>query len=371
MAPEQWKVEGVVNHKADLYSLGVVFYQMLTGGLPFQADTLAAMREAHLKARRPHPAVQPLHMPKVLDNLVIQLMSKNPDKRPRVAEAVGAVLKWIRGELEAGRTLENCWDMEGPGLHPAVRPREPNPFKPVKRKPTPDSIRKAVLEIGGMIMILILIGGMIAYGILPPSEAALFERARQAMASREPHEREEVTEIVKELNRTYPSNPHNARTQEWCDEFALKTTERRANQLDRPGLFSTPENTYEKLYKQFSFRASAMISEFDWEGATYAWDDLANATKLDEPRAYPFRGLFVENPWHRLAKNKADGLRKETEQRREDVSAHLAEVQAEKDAGRVKNAESLRKCMHQEYGRYKDVADLLALIPPRPDPTSP
>jgi serine/threonine protein kinase len=368
MAPEQWKVEGVVNHKADLYSLGVVFYQMLTGELPFKADTLAATRDAHLKARPPHPAVQPLHMPKVLDNLVVQLMSKHPDKRPRDAEAVGAVLKWILGELEAGRTLENCWDMEGPGLHPGVWPPETNPFEGAKRKRTPASIRKAALEIGGMIMALLLIGGIIAYILRQPSEAALFAQASKAMASGDTNE---VIKIVKELNRVYPSNLYEAITQGWCDKIALETTERRAKALDGSGLLSSPRDSYEKLYKQFSFRAAAMINQFDWEGATYAWDDLANATKPGEARDYLFEDLPVENPWHRLAKNKADELRKETERRREEVSARLAEIQAETDAGQDKRADSLREYMRQVYGLYKDVADLLAPTPPRPEPDPP
>jgi serine/threonine protein kinase len=360
MAPEQWKVDGVVKYKADLYSLGVVFYQMLTGELPFKADTLTAMRDAHLRTRPPHPAAGPLQIPRVLDKLVIQLLSKNPDNRPRDAESVRAVLKWIRRELEEGRTVENFWPVDGPGLHARV-PRE-KPQKPNRR----GSIR-APLEVGGMTLALVLIGSIIVYSFLPPSQDTLYKQVQQAMASGDRDGWQEVPKLVQVLNRKCPENPYKDQTQEWCDDVALKEIEYRAKHIDRFGTPS-PEGSYEKYYQQSSQVAKRMLDAYDWVGAASAWDELANATNPDEPRDYPFQGLLVKNPWCRLAKHIANGLRKETEQRRKAVSERLAKIQAETDAGRAK---IWRDYMHQEYDRYKDVAVLLATTPPRPEPDPP
>ena len=52
MSPEQWSGEGV-DHRTDIYALAVILYQMLTGKLPFQADSMPGMMYQHLTVTAP------------------------------------------------------------------------------------------------------------------------------------------------------------------------------------------------------------------------------------------------------------------------------------------------------------------------------
>jgi eukaryotic-like serine/threonine-protein kinase len=100
MAPEQICAARAIDHRADLYALGVVLWNLLTGESPYQersetADRRsgAALAFAHLTQAPPRPSDRIKQIPKSLDELVIQLMDHCPEKRPRDASAVARALK--------------------------------------------------------------------------------------------------------------------------------------------------------------------------------------------------------------------------------------------------------------------------------------
>ena len=76
MSPEQTK-GNVVDGRSDLYSLGVVFYEMLTGTLPFQGDEAVTIALKHISAPVPKLPMQFLGYQKILD----KLLAKDPDQR--------------------------------------------------------------------------------------------------------------------------------------------------------------------------------------------------------------------------------------------------------------------------------------------------
>jgi serine/threonine-protein kinase len=98
MAPEQIS-GGETDHRADIYSLGLVIYELLSGKKPFTADTPVKILFQHLEGE-----AQPLselveNMPANLEDLVARTMAKSPDDRPQGAMELLAEIEGILAGL--------------------------------------------------------------------------------------------------------------------------------------------------------------------------------------------------------------------------------------------------------------------------------
>lgn len=80
MSPEQ-ALSRPIDGRSDLYSLGVIFYKMLTGQLPFEAEEPLSVIYKHVHERPNPPHRVREDVPQVLSRVVLRLMSKEPEKR--------------------------------------------------------------------------------------------------------------------------------------------------------------------------------------------------------------------------------------------------------------------------------------------------
>lgn len=85
--------------RADLYALGVMLYELLTGRLPFVADDPLAVISQHLHASVVPPSALDPEIPPALDQLVVQLLSKQPSDRPGSATEVRQALQALQNPL--------------------------------------------------------------------------------------------------------------------------------------------------------------------------------------------------------------------------------------------------------------------------------
>src|SRR3712207_6724733 len=92
MSPEQVRGERV-GVASDLYSLGIVLYEMLTGKLPYDGDDPIATAVKHLEEPPRHPQEANPTVPQALDAMTAQLLAKRPEDRyssaSELAEALG------------------------------------------------------------------------------------------------------------------------------------------------------------------------------------------------------------------------------------------------------------------------------------------
>jgi len=77
---------------SDVYSLGVVMYEVLTGTLPFTAPTAEELARLHLTARPIPPREFVPDLPRALEEIILKVLSKEPSARYRTADQLGRVL---------------------------------------------------------------------------------------------------------------------------------------------------------------------------------------------------------------------------------------------------------------------------------------
>ncbi len=92
MAPEQVRGAGKVDGRADVYSLGVILYQMLTGELPFQGDNPGAIMLGHLQQPPPDPRILAPTLPDHVAEAILHGLAKDPGERFSTAGELVAAL---------------------------------------------------------------------------------------------------------------------------------------------------------------------------------------------------------------------------------------------------------------------------------------
>jgi serine/threonine-protein kinase len=97
LAPEQAKDASIVDHRADIYSLGVTFFETLTGRLPFDGKNRMQMIFHHLNSAPPRPADLNPEIPGVVSDLCLWMMNKDPDARPQSADDLRGAFDSIIG----------------------------------------------------------------------------------------------------------------------------------------------------------------------------------------------------------------------------------------------------------------------------------
>jgi len=98
LAPEQARGQPV-SPQTDVYSLGVMAYELFLEQLPFEAETAAEVMAMHLRAAPPPPSELWPDIPAELQDLLLAMLAKPADERPTMAE-VARRLEAVRGELE-------------------------------------------------------------------------------------------------------------------------------------------------------------------------------------------------------------------------------------------------------------------------------
>ena len=79
-SPEQAR-NGFVDGRSDIYSLGIVMYEMVTGRVPFDGDTTVAVAIQHLQEEMENPSIYATELPVSMEKIILKCTQKNPDRR--------------------------------------------------------------------------------------------------------------------------------------------------------------------------------------------------------------------------------------------------------------------------------------------------
>jgi serine/threonine-protein kinase len=203
MSPEQCRGERDLTPKSDLYSLGVLLYELLTGRKPFQAETPMEMFMQHINGTFEPPSRIVLDTPVWLNVLICQLLEKKPEHRPRdaamVAESLGLVAEKVQAQQSAGVDAARARAVDRPrGASPAdetdkeiartLRQVTGGGKKGKKRrKPL---YRKVWFQAALFGVLLVVAGGALYYGLTQkPSPDSLYQRAEKLMKNRDDWEK--------------------------------------------------------------------------------------------------------------------------------------------------------------------------------------
>ncbi len=117
LPPEQ-AMGAKVDFKADLYSLGAMLYEMVAGRRPFVGEDALAIIGQHINTPPVSPSWHRADLPPALETLILQLLEKDPQKRPESASAVYETLE----SVESGKIAEGVSEEDkGPDDNPLYR----------------------------------------------------------------------------------------------------------------------------------------------------------------------------------------------------------------------------------------------------------
>jgi serine/threonine-protein kinase len=123
MSPEQIQGDKALDGRSDIYALGVIMFQMLTGNLPYQSDTPAKLMMAHLLNPVPHALELNPKLPPGCEPVIQHALAKERDQRfSTAAEMTGALQAAVAGEIP---TTPPAWVAATPpgGIPPAPATR--------------------------------------------------------------------------------------------------------------------------------------------------------------------------------------------------------------------------------------------------------
>lgn len=302
MSPEQITGKHPISAKTDLYAFGCVLFEMLTGRTPFVSETAPEMLFKHLDEEPPSTREYNIEVPIYLDQLIHELLEKDPDDRPFDALAVQVKLEEVKKRIAAGASIAQQ-TVAGGGSATERDPelerllgRSKKKRKRKKRQHVPFYERGWVLGLA-----LVAVISLLSWGFWPKSEDERFAELEQPMASTNPSDWYDVEYKLKDYLKDYDSGDENSpqrqerldQVRQWVGLIEMTRAENKAVQREKLG--HEPESQAERLFME------ARRTE-------------RNGDRLTALRKYEAMQSLLENdakarPFVNLARRRAENIR--------------------------------------------------------------
>lgn len=283
MAPEQIRGNPPVSHRTDLYALGCLLYQMLTGQPPFQGRSAVILMHAHMTETPPRPSFKNPEVPRALDDLVVKLMSKNPEDRSWDAASVAHQLEQIRDRADRGEPIRMAFDPAPSSRAETIDGTPTNTStsaKPSRKKGRatnskvqgPPLLNRHHVELGLLLFTLLALIGFVGYMLWPPSSRYLYKKAEVLMESSSRSDwvraRERYVEPLQSRFPDYEAETVNG----WLDKILKREAEDRAVFLTGTNpITNRARNEAEELFKKAHQDASPVQDQRQYALALQCW----------------------------------------------------------------------------------------------------
>ncbi len=280
-SPEQLAGEAITI-KSDLYSLGCILYEMITGELPHRADTVEALQQQRAASPAPRPSAKVLDCPVWIDSIVEQLLAPEPANRPYAPGAVLLAFQHAGKNLAAGVSMT---EHAAGGFSPLAKPADNDEARKLLQAEQPKEKTPLFVFDGPplyerpwfLVVCLLLIAAVVGFFAWPASEKTLLTRAEALMESDDLSQLNTAKNsyLLPLLDR-FPEGEHADEAREYVDQIDQKIFHRRAKNRLKMG--AEPESDGELLYA-----AGLAKEEADPEAALEHFQELAKTIDVDGP----------------------------------------------------------------------------------------
>jgi serine/threonine protein kinase len=236
LSPEQVTPDSVLTERTDVYALGCILYQMLTGSVPFVSDNPKELARMHREDVAVRITGQVLDCPVWLDSLVHQMLQKDPNRRPYTMAAVRMALKETQVNMAQGRgvaehavrgvsAIQVGQDREEAR---SILQRHNDSNRRNERRRERENSPPFYESIWFLLLSLVAVVGGIAFMMMPPSEGTMFRRGEKLLALDEaPTSRRAIDDHLRPMLKRFPNGVYAEKAQQYVDDFDMATIERR------------------------------------------------------------------------------------------------------------------------------------------------
>jgi serine/threonine-protein kinase len=349
LSPEQ-AAGKIATRRSDLYCLGVVFYTLVTGRTPFEGRTAADLLHKHLYSQFDRPQKVVPEIPPDLDNIICQLLEKEPSRRPPDSLVLYRQFERLQRKMErkSQRTLLIENSEATVAEHAESEPPEDNPGpatlmsrlmrQELEQQKQGNVLSQWLSRPWVLVPLFLLCVGILIWRLWlepRPSPDRLFEQGSALMASDNPAEWDKGwNDYLAPLRSNYPDYRHEE-VEGYAQQFKEGEALRRALARFKE---SGPASAAQRFYQ----RGLALCQQGDGEGARRIWQNVVRT----------FGGVASERPWVRLSEDGLRGLGTATSSSKhadDAVEQALQQAQRWRDQGQRDKAENVWKGLEELY----------------------